>query len=212
METPQIPSFWPASQIIPLRVSELVPYAKNARKHTENEIDDVVKSIDKYGWTMPILIDENKVLIAGHRRVLAASKKRIEFAPCMIARGWSEEMKRAYRIADNQFTISGEWDMDFLREELGDLEAMSFDMALTGFQDEELDKLLGTPLEEPEAEAANGEAKPREIVIRFDDEAAVAAFAKRLGVKITAKTKSMYWPRKTQRKHFGDAAPADPEF
>src|ERR1700745_3861370 len=93
---------WPADQVERWPIERLIPYANNARTHTEADLAKIAASIDKWGWTMPVLADEDGVLIAGHLRVSAAARLGLNSVPVVVARGWSEEEKRAYRVADNE--------------------------------------------------------------------------------------------------------------
>lgn len=133
---------WPADQVERRPIAALIPYARNPRVHSEAQIDQIAASIREWGWTVPILLDENDGVIAGHGRLLAAQKLGIETAPCMVARGWTEAQKRAYIIADNKLTLNADWDSDLLRIELGDLDAAGFDLDLTGFNEAELGDLM----------------------------------------------------------------------
>lgn len=133
---------WPASKIEMRPINSLIPYARNYRKHNQNQIDKVAASIREFGWTIPVLIAEDSTIIAGHCRVLAAKKLGITEAPTMTAVGWSEAQRRAYVITDNQLTLIGENDEDLLRLELLDLKNSNFDLSLTGFDTKELDQLL----------------------------------------------------------------------
>ena len=132
----------PADKIERRNVSELVPYARNARAHSPEQIDQIAASIKEWGFTNPILLDENSGIIAGHGRVLAAKKLGILDLPCMVASGWSEAQKKAYVIADNKLAINAGWDNDLLRVELGELQALDFDLSLTGFNEAEWGSLL----------------------------------------------------------------------
>jgi DNA modification methylase len=100
-------------------------------------------SIREWGWTVPVLIDEAGTIIAGHGRVLAAQRIGLVDVPVVIARGWSDEQKRAYLIADNKLTENGGWDSALLRIELHELNALGFDTLLTGFSAAEV-KAMGT--------------------------------------------------------------------
>ena len=133
---------WPADKIIRRNVVELVPYARNARTHSPEQIDQIAASIKKWGFTTPILLDENSGIIAGHGRVLAAKKLGILTLPCMVADGWSETDKRAYILADNKLALNAGWNDDLLKVELGELQALDFDLSLTGFSEEEWSALL----------------------------------------------------------------------
>ena len=133
---------WPADAVERRPVASLLPYARNPRLHSPAQVEAIAASISHYGWTMPVLVDEDGSIIAGHGRVLAAHKLHIAEVPTMVARGWSEEDRAAYRIADNAYTLRGAWDPDLLKLELGDLKLAGFDMSLTGFDGLELDALL----------------------------------------------------------------------
>lgn len=136
------PANWPADRIERRRVDELVPYARNARKHSDAQVEQIAASIREFGWTIPVLIDETGGLIAGHGRVMAAKSLGIVEIPAMVARGWTEAQKRAYVLADNQLALNAEWDEDLLRIEITDLGAMGFDTALLGFDASTLSGLL----------------------------------------------------------------------
>jgi DNA modification methylase len=137
---------WPADKVERRAVADLVPYARNARLHDDKQVQQIAASIREFGWTVPVLVDEDGGLIAGHGRVLAAKKLGIVDIPVMVATGWSEAQKRAYVLADNKLTLNGEWDEDLLKIELASLEAADFDLGLTGFSDAELKKLLDDAL------------------------------------------------------------------
>lgn len=146
---------WPADQVERRSVSDLVPYARNARTHSDEQVAQIAASIREWGWTNPVLVDEDGGLIAGHGRVLAARKLGLAEIPTMVARGWSEAQKKAYVIADNKLALNAGWDLELLAVELGDLQAFDFDLGLTGFSDDELGKLL--------AEKTEGLTDPDEI-------------------------------------------------
>jgi len=133
---------WPADAIERRKVSALIPYARNARTHSEAQIAQIAASIKEWGWTNPVLIDAEGGLIAGHGRVLAARKLGIEDIPCMIATGWSDAQKRAYILADNQLALNAGWDKEILGVELQDLNAEMFDISLVGFDAQVLEDLM----------------------------------------------------------------------
>lgn len=126
-------------------VSELIPYARNARIHSEAQVAQIAASIKEWGWTTPVLIDENGGIIAGHGRVLAARKLKLDQVPVMTAAGWSEAQKRAYVLADNQLALNAGWDVDLLKVEIGELKGEGFDLGLMGFDAGFLDTLLADP-------------------------------------------------------------------
>lgn len=136
---------WPADKIIRVPVEALIPYARNARTHSDEQVAQIAASMREWGWTSPILIDENMGIIAGHGRVMAARKLGLSDVPAMIAKGWSEAQKRAYVLADNQLALNAGWDTGLLKIELGELQALDFDLGLIGFPN--LDALLADKTE-----------------------------------------------------------------
>lgn len=135
------PANWPADRITRLKTVDLVPYARNARMHTNAQVDQLVTSIQRWGFTNPVIIDgATKEIIAGHGRVMAARRLNLAEVPgVVIADGeWSEEDKRAYRIWDNQSALLSEWSPEMLRIELSSLKLADYDLKLTGFDDASL--------------------------------------------------------------------------
>src|ERR1700710_2703736 len=132
---------WPAEHVERRPIASLVPYARNARTHSDAQVAQLAASIREWGWTMPVLVDEAGGIIAGHGRVLAARLLGLEDVPVMTATGWSEAKRRAYIIADNKLALNGGWDDAMLAGELSDLEAETFDMSLIGFSVDEMVEL-----------------------------------------------------------------------
>jgi DNA modification methylase len=120
----------------------LIPYARNARTHSDEQVAQIAASIREWGWTMPVLVDEAGTIVAGHGRVLAAQRLGLPEVPVMVATGWSEAKRRAYVIADNKLALNAGWDEELLRLELGELKGLGVDLGLTGFGELELEKLL----------------------------------------------------------------------
>lgn len=142
------------------KVRDLKPYAQNARTHTAEQVERIAASMVRFGWTNAVLIKgEDDTILAGHGRVLAGDLLGIEDAPVVIARGWSDEMVRAYVIADNKLALDAGWDEEILKAELSALEDAAFDMALTGFSEGELEEILRA---EQEAEADEEEDEPEQ--------------------------------------------------
>ena len=133
---------WPADAVERRPVAALVPYARNARTHSDEQVAQIAASIREWGWTMPVLVDEAGTIIAGHGRVLAAQRLGLAEIPVMVATGWSEAKRRAYVIADNKLALNAGWDEELLRLELGELKGLGVDLGLTGFAELELEKLL----------------------------------------------------------------------
>jgi len=146
---------WPAQSSKLWPIEKITPYARNSRTHSDEQVAQIAASIREWGWTNPILVDEDGGLIAGHGRLLAARKLGVTQIPTMVAKGWSEAQKKAYVIADNKLALNAGWDLELLAVELGDLQGFDFDLMLTGFSDDELSKLL--------AEKTEGNTDPDEI-------------------------------------------------
>jgi hypothetical protein len=144
MMTKDVSIEWPADKVERRPISELIPYARNSRTHSDTQVAQIAASIREWGWTMPILVDEDGNVIAGHGRIMAAQKLGIADVPCMTATGWSEAKRRAYVIADNKLALNAGWDDEMLRVEFGELRDLDFDLSLTGFDDSEIDALFPT--------------------------------------------------------------------
>jgi DNA modification methylase len=138
-------------EIIYLPLGELVPDARNARTHTEEQVAQIADSMKEYGWTNPVLLRPNKSIIAGHGRVLAAQKLAIEAVPCIILDGLTDLQARAYMLADNRIALNAGWNTELLALELLDLQAAGYQLDLTGFSKLELKALIG-----PEAAVRQG--------------------------------------------------------
>jgi DNA modification methylase len=134
-------------------VSELIPYARNSRTHSEAQVAKIASSIREFGFLNPVIIDGANGIVAGHGRVLAAQKLKLTTLPCIEAAHLTEAQKRAYIIADNRLALDAGWDNEMLKVELADLQADGFNLELTGFDLSEiagfLDKTEG--LTDPDA-------------------------------------------------------------
>jgi len=125
-----------------LPVACLIPYARNARTHTDAQVAQIAASIKEFGWTNPVLIDGERGIIAGHGRVMAARKLGLSHVPVIELSHLTEAQKRAYILADNQLAMNAGWDNDLLKIELQDLSAEGFDLSLIGFSEAVLDGVL----------------------------------------------------------------------
>lgn len=130
----------------------LTKFARNSRTHSDEQINQIVASIKEFGFTIPILVDEKGMVIAGHARLTAADRLALPEVPVIVARGWSEAQKRAYVIADNKLAMNAGWDLEILGSELASLMADDFEIATIGFDMEELASLLGGDDHEDEGE------------------------------------------------------------
>jgi DNA modification methylase len=133
---------WPVDQVERWPIERLILYANNPRLHSEGDLDKIAAAILKWGWTMPVLVDEDGVLLAGHARLGGAARLGLKSIPVIVARGWSEEEKRAYRLADNQLAARASWDFERLSNELRDLDFADFDLGLIGFDSDRLETIL----------------------------------------------------------------------
>ena len=137
----------PADKVERWKIEKLVPYARNARTHSDEQISQLAASIKEWGWTTPVLVDETGSIIAGHGRTLAAQRLQMTEVPVMVAKGWSEAKKRAYVLADNKLALNAGWDNEMLALELGEIGDLGFDLDLTGFTAEEIAALMPEQIE-----------------------------------------------------------------
>ena len=147
------------------------PYSKNARVHTEEQVEQLVKSIKTYGFTNPILIDGKNVLIAGHGRLEAATELGIIEIPAVVIKGLSEDQKQALRIADNKLALNAYWDEELLRAEIAELQMADFDLELTGFKMDELDRLMTDPDDLDKKEFGGDPSDKWQLLIEYPSEA-----------------------------------------
>lgn len=124
-------------------LSDLIPYARNSRTHSDAQVAQIAASIREFGFTNPVLVDADGGIIAGHGRVLAARKLSMAEVPCIALGHLTAAQRRAYVIADNKLALNAGWDEDMLRLELGDLQGDGFDLGLLGFSGDELADLMG---------------------------------------------------------------------
>jgi len=141
-------------------IKTVVPYARNPRKN-EAAVAKVAASIKEFGWRQPIVVDSEMVVIAGHTRLEAARALGMAKVPIHVAKDFTPQQIKAYRIADNRVGQEAEWDADLLRLELLDLEELDFDLSETGFDDDELAALM--------ADAEDGLTDPDEVPDAPDD-------------------------------------------
>jgi ParB-like chromosome segregation protein Spo0J len=142
-------------QIIMRAIAELIPYARNARTHSAEQIAQIAASMREFGFTNPVLIDGANGIIAGHGRVLALQSLGQTLVPCIELAHLSPEQRRAYIIADNKLAENAGWDAGLLKIELGELKIDGFDLALTGFGELELAGLF--------ADRTEGQTDPDEV-------------------------------------------------
>lgn len=129
-------------QIIKSNVDDLIPYARNARTHSPEQVLQIAASIKEFGFTNPILIDVDNNIIAGHGRLMAAKKLGMDKVPCIVCDGWTKAQTKAYILADNKLALNAGWDESLLAIELQELQELDFKLDIVGFNQDELDALL----------------------------------------------------------------------
>ena len=120
-------------------INNIIPYEDNPRVHSDIQIKQIANSIKEFGFNVPILIDENKKIIAGHGRLQASKSLNLKEVPTITILNLTEEQKKAYIIADNQLTLNSNWNEDLLKNQLNFLTDYNFDLNLLGFEDSQLD-------------------------------------------------------------------------
>jgi DNA modification methylase len=125
-----------------VNIDKLVPYARNARTHSKEQVLQLRASLREFGFVNPVIVDKDYNIIAGHGRILAAKEEGIAEVPCVFAEHLTEAQKKAYILADNRLALNAGWDAEMLSVEIADLQGADFDIALLGFDDAELNKLL----------------------------------------------------------------------
>ena len=126
-------------------VDSLIPYARNSRTHSNEQVTQIAASIKEFGFLNPIIVDGDNGIIAGHGRVLAAQKLKIDQLPCIEANHLTEAQRKAYVIADNKLALNAGWDNKLLKIELNELGKLGFDLTLTGFELDELSEIFDEP-------------------------------------------------------------------
>ena len=153
-------------------VEDLIPYALNSRTHSDEQVAQLAASIREFGFTNPVLIDQDANLIAGHGRLLAARKAKMAQVPAVVVTNLDDRKRRALVIADNKLALNAGWDEEALRVEL---EGLAGDFGeLMGFSEDELVALLGGDVQEgltDEDKDLSGDAERFEVIIECIDEA-----------------------------------------
>ena len=132
----------PALKVVYRQVADLIPYARNARTHSDDQVAEIAASIKEYGWTNPILTDGENGIIAGHGRLMAARKLGMDEVPTIDIIGLTDTQKRALILADNKMALNASWDEEKLKLELAELEKEGFELSKTGFSDEEIREMM----------------------------------------------------------------------
>ena len=152
-------------QVVTWPVEKLIPYARNARTHSAEQVAQVAASIAEFGWTNPILAGADGIVIAGHARLLAARKLGMTEVPVIVLDHLTESQRRALVLADNRLALNAGWDEEMLRVEIAALDEDGFNLELVGFTDEELQDLLADPEAETGAGLTDEDAVPEQPVL-----------------------------------------------
>lgn len=134
-----------ASKIETRATDQLVPYARNARKHEPWQVAQIAASIKEFGFTNPVLIDETGEIVAGHGRVMAALKLELPEVPCIVLGHLTKTQRKAYVLADNQLALNSSWDMGLLSVELDELKLDGFDLDVLGFP-QDIDEVIASSI------------------------------------------------------------------
>lgn len=159
-----------AHEIEQIGIEELIPYAKNSRTHSDEQVAQLAGSIKEFGFNNPVLVDKDNSIIAGHGRVMAARRLGLTQVPCIRLEHLTETQRKAYIIADNRLALNAGWDNQMLTVELNDLKADDFNLDLLGFDVDELNALLD-PVELTEGKTDEDEVPevPEEPVTKPGD-------------------------------------------
>lgn len=160
-------------EVIYKKASDLIPYVNNSRTHSDEQVTQVASSIKEFGFTNPILIDEDGGIIAGHGRLMASKKLGLDEVPTITLAGLTEAQKKAYVIADNQLALNSGWDLDQLRVEMERLSELDFDLSVVGFENDVLDKLLDIDAELPDLPDGDRDPFQQKTFTLHDQQASV---------------------------------------
>jgi hypothetical protein len=148
-------------------LAQIRPYPRNARKIPRNAVDKVVASLQEFGWRQPLVVDRDGIIVVGHVRLMAAQKLGWSEAPVHVADNLTPEQIRGYRLMDNRSHEESDWDLELLIPELAELGSLAFDLSLTGFDSQELDRFQLEPIDDQTANEAP--AVPQVAVSRCSD-------------------------------------------
>jgi ParB-like chromosome segregation protein Spo0J len=205
-------------EISQVPIEDLIPYARNARTHSDEQVAQIAASIREFGFVNPVLLKDDNTIIAGHGRVLAARKLSMDAVPCIYLSHLSETQARAYIIADNKLALNAGWDEELLNLELGELADEGFDLDLTGFdvgflKSLELEKQRGANDADEEwqgmPEHVADEPRFGFCVVSFATEQDREDFFRIMGQTHTEKTKSIWHPKKVEEAALGEFVDED---
>ena len=152
-----------------ISIDKLIPYANNARTHSDEQVAQIAASIREFGFNNPVLIAEDDTIIAGHGRVMAARKLNLSEVPCLRLSHLTETQRKAYILADNKLALNAGWENNLLSIELTELADSGFDITLTGFTQEEMDALMPIEVTEGLTDEDAVPEVPEEPVTKLGD-------------------------------------------
>jgi ParB-like nuclease domain len=181
-------------------ISKLVPYPRNPRKNDE-VVEQMMVVLKEFGFKIPMLAKSDGSVVDGHLRLKAAQRMGLKTVPVLLCDEWSDEQVKAFRLLVNRSATWAEWDADLLSLELQELKASDFDLALTGFGDQEIAQLfLATSTEPPQWDGMpdfhqEDQLAYHTVKVHFADDAAIEEFAKLVGQKLTKQTRFIWYPQ-----------------
>jgi ParB-like chromosome segregation protein Spo0J len=199
-------------QIESVSTDSLTPYEKNSRQHTPEQIRQIAKSIETFGFTNPLIV-HNGTVVAGHGRLEAAKLLGIDEVPVIDRSDMSEAQWKAYVVADNKLGDNSVFDSDLLAIELGELQGLEFDLSSLGFMESEIDDIFDVPLTDPNAEwdgmpefSQPDETSLRHINVHFKTQEDLERFGKLIKQNLTTRTRAIWFPAaeigRTQDKRY----------
>ena len=155
-------------------LERLIPYEKNAREHSTEQIAQIAASIVEFGFLNPILVDSNDGIVAGHGRLSAAKELALDVVPVVVLDHLTENQKKAYVLVDNKLAENATWNEDLLAEEIIKLNLQDFDLNILGWTDEELEALQqdgwASDIDDPASDGEHMDAIKARIVVELDAE------------------------------------------
>lgn len=201
--------------IVQNKLSDLLPYKDNPRKHTEKQVQQIAESISEFGFINPILVDEKNMILAGHGRYLASQKLELEKVPVVVVDNLTEDQKKALVIADNKIAMNSTWDENLLWEQIRQLNDKGFNLDVLAFDEMEILPMTDSntvldPLAEwedmPEYSQENLLAF-KTVYVHFKNEQDFKDFQNFINQPMTDKTKSIWYPKQedmdTESKRYG---------
>lgn len=185
------------------KLSELTPYERNARVHSDEQVEQIAKSIKEFGFANPILVDKGGTIIAGHGRYAAAELLKMKQVPTVTLDNLTDEQRRALTLADNKLALNAAWDYKLVKMEANELQSFNFDIGIIGFTENEILAFFGDQVDDPQKEwngmpefdQPDGTAF-RSILVHFHDQEGVDAFAEVTKLPITPTSRYAWYPEK----------------